>query len=166
MPPKRFCQLCSRLTRRRKTKRRDFKKSAALSESLSRILLRRPAWCTAKSRRLGSHLLYIRRCPITRTQHLNKTTALVAKKRISHPSWLLLACRLEVSAACDIIAVDSRERETLFAPSIITPGTNIWARRPAKNKAAKVAIVSQQEMTNQVCWVKTSSYTRGFLFRK
>lgn len=100
----------------------------------------------AKSRRLGSHLLYIRRCPISRTQHLNKTTTLVAKKRITHPSCLAWPVVWR-SPACDIIALDA---ETLFAFNHYTAGTNIRAHKNEAVRKSPLFAPPELKMTNQV----------------
>lgn len=119
MPPKRFCQLRSRVTRRGgKPKEEPLKlKESFYAAPAPCLSLSAPSTEAAKSRRLGSHLLYIRRCPISRTQHLNKTTTLVAKKRISrtHLAWPGLSS----GGLLHVISLLLTQRH--FLPSIITP---------------------------------------------
>lgn len=152
MPPKRFCQLRSRVTRRGGKPKEEpltLKESfyAAPAPCLS---LSAPSTEAAKSRRLGSHLLYIRRCPISRTQHLNKTTTLVAKKRISrtHLAWPGLSSGGLLSCMwyhC------SWRRDTFCLQSLHRRGDQHSSAHQEQG-CAKVAIVSPPElkMTNQV----------------
>jgi len=159
MPPKRFCQLCLRLTRRRK----NLKPESALSESLS------PARLMHGEIPPSGFASFIY-SPVSDYTHAapKQNNSLGGKKNASrtHLGCCLSSGGLSLLHVCDIIAVDSRKRETfLRLQSLRRSVTNIWARSPANNTAAKVAIVSQHEMTNQVCWVKTSSH-RGILFPK